>query len=390
MMEDEPLFINDELLPSKEIVGVDKKFLRLSATISSEIYDATSRKQFETRLKAIDPLNRDFPDLSVRFLEKGITVGRNFPETLSSNPPTFAAVITGSTLILCWRGSTTLRDVLASAVFGSKVPWQNKGLRVQGVYFDYIEGYFKNHAQDVINYIDGNYSKEPNRTATDGTPITKIILTGHSLGGGLAQVAHLFMTVPDNYDLAEKVKGVDLRTVAFSAPMTIIDNQDDEATTTFIKAIEPNMRNLFFNADIVPRIYGNLKFVSDCAEAFVKEQQLSEPVKQLVESESAKRIKESSKQFADALVLFNKWILEQSRDKIKEAESYRHIGKLIYYKDASSEPAVYVDTGGDSREDPKLDQKEDSFYALEYGPKTKVVTTVWKYHSVMVTGVAHK
>jgi hypothetical protein len=74
----------------------------------------------------------------------------------------------------------------------------------------------------------------------DCTPIKTIILTGHSLDGGLTQIAHLFLQLFPFYGLADACEEVDIRTIAFSAPMTTFLKKPDGATSGFFeKFIEP-------------------------------------------------------------------------------------------------------------------------------------------------------
>ena len=53
--------------------------------------------------------------------------------------------------------------------------------------------------------------------------VTQVIFTGHSLGGGLAQVAHLYAL--SNWKGAHP--NVAFRTLTFSAPMTFFFSEDE-------------------------------------------------------------------------------------------------------------------------------------------------------------------
>ena len=169
-------------LPDEEMAGVDHDMLHLCATIAGGVYEAASRADFELLLTDSKVRER-FPDLTVRFFQNGVTFGRGwFPEQLSLDAPTFVGVITGSTLVLGWRGTVTIKDILADANIDSVSPWQQKlkGLEVQKAYYEMIKNvYFRTHAKDIENYVKGAYSKVPNKAKKDGTRITRIILTGH-------------------------------------------------------------------------------------------------------------------------------------------------------------------------------------------------------------------
>ena len=53
--------------------------------------------------------------------------------------------------------------------------------------------------------------------------VKEVVFTGHSLGGGLAQVAHLFALA----QWAEHHPDVTFRTLTFSAPMTFFRSDDE-------------------------------------------------------------------------------------------------------------------------------------------------------------------
>lgn len=169
-------------LPSEAMAGVEEDMLHLCATVSGGVYEAASRADFD-RLLEMSGIRERFPDLNVRFFQNGVTFGRDwFPEQLSLNAPTFVGLITGSTLVLGWRGTVTIKDILADANIDSVAPWKQKlkGLEVQKAYYEMIKNvYFKSHAKDIENYVRGRYSTVPNQAKFDGTPITRIILTGH-------------------------------------------------------------------------------------------------------------------------------------------------------------------------------------------------------------------
>jgi hypothetical protein len=371
-------------IPSSDMVGVDANLLQLCATISKEIYDEgpANRKMFQKLLTEIPEVKDNFPDLQVRFFDKGVTFGKNVPEKLSFNPPTFTAVITGDTLILGWRGTKTVKDMIADISFGSTAPWDNmKDLEVQKVYYERVDDYFNNKGEDVCSFVTGNYMINSNKKipseGPDGTRIKTIILTGHSLGGGLAQVAHLFLKLSPLYGLADACEEVDIRTVAFSAPMTTFLNKPDGATTDFLENfIEPKMCNVVFNTDIVPRAYGNLRFINSFVNAFLNDDS---------------RGGEKSNDLADTFVNLVVKTFKNNEEAVEQAESYRHVGKLIYYEDATATPVVYVD-GGFSGDGPKPKQGEKSFHDLHYGRPDKVAETALDNHMTLVSapGLAWK
>ena len=208
-----------------------------------------------------------------------------------------------------------------------------------------------------------------------------LLLCACSLGGGLAQVAHLCMRATPNLfsrwnSLVNACKDVEIRTVAISAPMTTVLNTPSSETMQFLNdQIQPFMRNAVFNADVVPRGYSNLEFIDGFVNAFLND-------------DSGILPSGVADQLARAFVNLHIRIFEM-RGMIEQAERYRHVGKLIYYDKPSSLPVLYVDTGflDDTENESNISSntKEKCFRNLRYGPKRKVADTALENHMVLVT-----
>ena len=337
-------------VPSEEDAGMEEDLVRLCATMAGGVYQTTQKVEFEKLLTDNPALQSAFPDLSLRFYQTGVTIGRmNSNNRTSVNAPTLAGVITGDTLILAFRGTVTIADMMADLKMDSVQPWKREyeGLEVQRAYYILMkDSYFgkkHSHRKDIINYVNGNYSKVPGKTAKDGTPIKRIIVSGHSLGGGLAQVTHLCLTTKggafdDMVDAIEH-KQVQVKTLAFAAPMTTVLVNPSKKTLTYLADhISPNMRNVCFRTDPVPRSYANLTFILD----------LLDDIKHAyVAAKTADDIK-----MLQTLTSFLKggllpWVVEYLEGKIEssieQASKYCHVGKIIHYDTGNSTPAVYTD-----------------------------------------------
>ena len=126
-------------------------------------------------------------------------------------------------------------------------------------------------------------------------------------GGGLAQVAHAFLTssTRESKDLAEVIKkhNVEIYTVAFSAPMSIALKDAKEGNFKV-----DNMINFVFNMDPVPRLYSGFQFVTEVVEAL------------------------QLKQFLESLAF-------KFMDKEEPVlDLYRHFGTIFYYEEGDSNP----------------------------------------------------
>ena len=380
--------------PSVEDAGMEEDLVRLCATMAGGVYQTTQKVEFEKLLTANPALQAAFPDLTLRFYQTGVTIGRmNSKNRASLNAPTLAGVITGNTLLLAFRGTVTIADMMADLKMDSVQPWKREyeGLEVQRAYYILVkDSYFgkkHSHRKDIINYTNGNYSKVPGKTAKDGTPIKRIIVSGHSLGGGLAQVTHLCLTTKGGAfdDIVEAIESnqVQVKTLAFAAPMTTVLVNPSKKTLSYLdECVSPNMRNVCFKTDPVPRSYANLTFIMDL---------LDDIKNAYVAAKTADDIKT-----LQTLTSFLKggllpWVVEYLEGKIEssieQASKYRHIGKVIYYDTGNSTPAVYTDcdTSMSARELSGGRDQLLGFRDLEYQPsKDDPIAKALKCHSFLV------
>ena len=260
--------------------------------------------------------------------------------------------------------------MVADVRLDSVQPWKEyPGLQVQGAYYGLIQNsYFgkrNGHQKDILNYINGSYSRVPNRTARDGTPIRRIVVTGHSLGGGLAQVTHLCLTAPGSDafgDLADAIRRreVQVKSVAFAAPMTTALVDPGPKAKQFLRDhIRPHMRNFCYKTDPVPRGYANVEFILDLLDD-IKKKFLAAKTE-----EDNKMIVKLSGFLKEGLLPWALGFLGDTAEAVLEqAKRYRHVGRVIHYREEHAPPQIYQD---DEEEDEERGAAA-AFCGLAYTP----------------------
>lgn len=66
-------------------------------------------------------------------------------------------VTLGTTLILSWRGTVTVRDVLADKDIKSSPYLDLAGFEVQQAQYDLVKDNFKFHQRDIVNTTNGEF-----------------------------------------------------------------------------------------------------------------------------------------------------------------------------------------------------------------------------------------
>jgi len=164
--------------------------------------------------------------------------------------------------------------------------------------------------------------------------VKQVVFTGHSLGGGLAQVAHLFALA----NWKELHPTVTFRTLTFSAPMTFfrsateIDEMEKNTKGTknklemLDKELAEQTRNFVFCGDVVPRLAGNTDYVMSVLDELQKESQ--ENAMHNILSTLAKPFFDVRKRIAAGVQS-----LASEDGDLTFLGQYKHLSQLIYYQE---------------------------------------------------------
>jgi len=301
------------------MTGVDPIITRLCATISSQLYEVRTKSDFDLAHQDMD-------------VEPELLLFDNHGIFESTNPP-FAAVIVEDALILGWRGSVTAMDWDRDFGFSvaSSFRWKGvaKTVKVQGAYASLVENALTEHEDNLIRAI-----KERN--------IKEVILTGHSLGGGAAQVAHIFLqgqlSQVEVSPWKELSGCITVRTISFEGPMTTVfvesgDLVEDQRGKAFIEECGANMCTTVFSMDPVPRMYGMPEFAMDIIDNLIVDKS---PISNLATKSIVQHILKTVE-------------CEKAKGGLQAyitiAKQFRHIGNVIFYKDLDATPVIYNDDG---------------------------------------------
>jgi hypothetical protein len=326
-------------IPTQQETAISPDLCRVCATLSGQIYAATSKESFQLDLeKKYKP---DFEVEVTHFFNNG---------KLQETTPALAIAVTGETMIAVWcgtRGTANPMDIVFDANFAplASSAWVGVAphVRAQGGILALVENY-------MCLY------KEVLATEVKSRGIKNLILTGHSLGGGIAQVCHLYLqgerlqqhsskSSNSNSSLSEGEslwsQSLNIHTVAFAAPMTTVNlKRSDKACQQFLQSCESGtnstMCNVIYSMDVVPRGYACIHYINEVLKGAIPELCNDLPVPGFLKW--AFGAKSKMQEMVES-------IIEGNKDLISIMVLYRHIGKIIYYPNDKASPIQLVDKG---------------------------------------------
>ena len=231
---------------------------------------------------------------------------------------------------------------------------ETKDVRAHGGYVNLVENTFSLHEDKLVDLIEKH-------------KVERAFFTGHSLGGGMANVAHLIVRgqlKKAGSPWAKLDSKVTWLACTFAAPQTIVRLYAPKAAPPLIVDLDASSYNIVYGCDTVPRAPGMLKYLGDIVEIVVPKI-VNEEVGKLVYSPIITFV-EWFTNFKDlGTVALVKYLKNKGTAEVMGR--FTHLGTVVYKKDETldwmMEYGWYHLTGNASIQK-QLDVGGDEFISL--------------------------
>jgi len=339
---------NENQIPIPSETRVEAHITEICATFSEQLYEATNIKHFK-----LDTLTNQKAKVVI-FDDHGDS---------NSAIPAFGVAVTGETMIMGWRGSNgrgpignaildAISDFAIGPVVCSDLGEARYGIRMHNAMSSFAASDLDVHGDKIRGLLTSN-------------KINEIVFTGHSLGGGIACTAHPIVQaqILGHNESKSAKKWIDfnkkltLKSVVFSAPMSIVgsgkvvDPQGEpivnKESDELLKIVGENTTNLIFGCDIVPRGFSQYKYFAEVLDAIGREG------KTFINKHTPLLLRTIANSLADIDERVDQVKNMGKSDLVPAIKNFRHVGKLLYYKNENAVPISLDDTGPieDKRDD---------------------------------------
>lgn len=256
-----------------------------------------------------------------------------------------AWVVKDKTAVVLWRGTSNPIGLATNVGFSPSIChlWRDLcgDIEVHGSIMAVIEHDFYKHLIDI-------YSK------LRGLGVDRLVFSGHSLGGGLAQVAHLATL---GHMHSQGWNDLEVMTIVFAAPMVFYFSGDVPARIrTVLDRLRTTSVNWVYHTDIVPRLPGHPDFWIPLLKSLMKSK-LAGAVPYLV-----------WKLFAgegrlDVFLKRGEYLAESAIEPMK---SYRHTSQIFLLSPYTDDRAAvevldhttFLSLGYDSTEQARIEERD--------------------------------
>jgi len=310
--------------PARELTNVNAHITYMCATMCSTIYESNASptigdKPEDSRGKALfeETIEQQRNWASASSADVELCIFDDHGDYKSCHAP-MAMVVYGGTMIIAWRGSQTLSDWIndfSTTPILSK-NWRDVApeLRIHAGYTALVDNEMCLHEDEFKKCIRDRNIKE-------------VVFTGHSLGGGVAHVAHLFALATWAND--ETLPQVTYRSLCFESPMVFVVDDAGPKTQAVLDQLMDTARNFVFCGDAVPRMYGNLAYAEGLYHAAIENKLDLPPALGGVAHKISHSVLESALGSLEGLRMY-----------YQVNANYYHYSKLIYYETPTSEPKL--------------------------------------------------
>jgi len=253
--------------------SVDGLLLQTLATVSSKMYEESLMTVYEPEDGA---MSMEADGALILFREALKPYGAVMDGSVldwhgkseAAIPPFVALVVKPENgapiLILAWRGSVKALDWINDAAFSPTLStrWsgETKDIHAHGAYVNLVEHTLSSHEDAIVDLIEKH-------------KVERAFFTGHSLAGGMANIAHLVVRgqlKKAGSPWARLDGRVTWLACTFAAPQTIVRlYKSAEDKPQLIIDLDESSYNVVYGCDAVPRAPAMLNFIGELMETVV-------------------------------------------------------------------------------------------------------------------------